>query len=609
MELIQMLSMQARDEGEQPMGLLLRLLSLWILLLGLDRARPLEILSHQAFPVVEPDPGHTKLAISKQGLELISSIKNPISVVAVIGPYRSGKSFLLNQLLSLTCNEGFGVGHLRDTQTRGIWLWGEPMELTIGNSVTSVLFMDTEGFESIGKSNVYDDRIFALAALLSSVLIYNLPETVREADISKLSFAVELGEEFYGRVKGHAASFEPSKLLWLIQRDFLEGKTVQEMVREALQPVVNPTGDKDIDQVNRIRESLSLMAQNSTAFGLPQPHLHRTKLCEMDDSDLDPEYIKQRESLKELLRSMIRPKVVQGKTVTGKEFAAFLEQTLEALNEGEFPSAGSVVDSFNRVVIDRCMKAYNEDLSKLKLPMPEQSVEDFHQTTAAKVMLMFDKARFGRRRGDGALHLMESELSKAYALLKTDNDYASSKKCDRHYTLCENKIEEMQDLRLPSMAKFTAGLKECNQTFELSCMGPSKPSYRERLSKMMLRTKSHFVDNYNQKLFNWLVVFSLVMVVVGRFVVKFLLLEVAAWGLFVFLETYTRIFWSAELLYYNPVWQTIVAVWETTVYSPILDMDRWLIPLAWFALLAVIYWRFRRRKRAAALQSRLRHMV
>jgi hypothetical protein len=31
------------------------------------------------------------------------------------------------------------------------------------------------------------------------VLIYNLPETVREADISRLSFAVEIAEEFFGR--------------------------------------------------------------------------------------------------------------------------------------------------------------------------------------------------------------------------------------------------------------------------------------------------------------------------------------------------------------------------------------------------------------------------
>ncbi|KAL7230125.1 hypothetical protein ACSBR2_008623 [Camellia fascicularis] len=57
------------------------------------------------FLIVEPDPGHTKLHISKEGLEAIQRITTPIAAVAVIGPYRSGKSFLLNQLLSLSCYE------------------------------------------------------------------------------------------------------------------------------------------------------------------------------------------------------------------------------------------------------------------------------------------------------------------------------------------------------------------------------------------------------------------------------------------------------------------------------------------------------------------------
>ena len=33
------------------------------------------------------------------------------------------------------------------------------------------------GMEGTGRTSVYDDRIFALASLLSSVLIYNLPFT------------------------------------------------------------------------------------------------------------------------------------------------------------------------------------------------------------------------------------------------------------------------------------------------------------------------------------------------------------------------------------------------------------------------------------------------
>jgi hypothetical protein len=60
-----------------------------------------------------------------------------------------------------------------------------------------LLYFDTEGFESTGKADVYDDRIFALSAVISQVLIYNLPESIRESDLEKLSFAVELAKAFY----------------------------------------------------------------------------------------------------------------------------------------------------------------------------------------------------------------------------------------------------------------------------------------------------------------------------------------------------------------------------------------------------------------------------
>jgi hypothetical protein len=67
------------------------------------------------------------------------------------------------------------------------------------------------------------------------------------------------------------------------------------------------------DQVNKIRESLELMVSNSTAYGLRQPHLERTRLCELADSELDPGYVRQRDGLKRLVRQLARPKMVEGK--------------------------------------------------------------------------------------------------------------------------------------------------------------------------------------------------------------------------------------------------------------------------------------------------------
>ncbi|EEE66682.1 hypothetical protein OsJ_23332 [Oryza sativa Japonica Group] len=487
----------------------------------------------RAFPIVEPDHGHTKLRLAKEGLEAIKRIETPIAAVAVIGPYRSGKSFLLNQLLSLTCNKGFGVGHMRDTKTKGIWVWGTPIELDVNGSKVSVLYLDTEGFESIGKSNVYDDRIFALATVLSSILIYNLPETIREADISRLSFAVEIAEEFYGRVKGQDVAFEPAKLLWLIQRDFLQGKSVQQMVDEALQRVPNNNGDKYIDEVNRIRDSLAFMGDNSTAFSLPQ-----------------------------------------GRTLNGKEFVSFLRQILEALNKGEIPSTGSLVEVFNKAILERCLKLYNERMERVGLPVSVDKLQLIHNLAEDEARKLFDKQHFGKHHTTRSILKLDEEMRKVFGNFGFANEYQSSKLCKAKFSECEDKMEHLQSLKLPSMAKFNAGFLRCNQSFEMECVGPAKESYERRMSKMLARSRALFIKEYNNKLFNWLVTFSLVMIVIARFVIKFFLLEVAAWVIFIFLETYTRLFWSSELLYYNPIWHMIVSSWETIVYNPVLDIDR-----------------------------------
>ncbi|KAH9610281.1 hypothetical protein KSS87_000914 [Heliosperma pusillum] len=600
------------------------------------------------FPIVEPDPGHTRLRLSREGLEAIKKITSPIAAVAVIGPYRSGKSFLLNQLLSLSC---FGVGHMRDTKTKGIWVWGTPIEVKVDGVKTSVLYLDTEGFESIGKSNVYDDRIFALATVMSSVLIYNLPETVREADISRLSFAVELAEEFYGREKmllltrlscygSYNEIFCVCSLIGFTLNIFQgEGKSVHEMVNEALRRVPNHNDDRDLEQVNQIRESLAKMGDNSTAFSLPQPHLQRTKLCEMNDADLDPGYVRKREQLKDVVTSLVRPKIVQGNMLNGKQFVSFLEKgcggdndewlmklmkeacqeevvvgagvelkvlgvggrmrgmIIEALNKGEIPTTGSLVEVFNKKIVERCLKLYGERMSVLKFPLSEVSLRGAHEKSRADAMRAFDEQHFGRQHAKKSVEQLDDEIQKVMNNFIISNEYQSTKLCETLYTTCEDRMDQLQVLRLPSMAKFNAGFLQCNQSFQQECIGPAKVNYEHRMLKMLGTARSLFIKEYNNRLFNWLVGFSLVMVVVGRFIIKFFLIEIGAWIMFIFLETYTRMFWTAESLYYNPVWHVIVGTWETLVYSPILDLDRWAIPLCVVAAVFILYWRFYGRKR------------
>ena len=64
--------------------------------------------------------------------------------------------------------------------------------------------------------------------------------------------------------------------------------------------------------MNKIRESLGRVVRNSTAAGLRQPHLERTRLCQLSDAELDPVYVRQRDDLRTRVRQLARPKLVNG---------------------------------------------------------------------------------------------------------------------------------------------------------------------------------------------------------------------------------------------------------------------------------------------------------
>ena len=74
--------------------------------------------------LVRPDPTeHLKLEIVEENVRHLHHINSAVAVVAVVGKFHSGKSFLLNQLMGK--QEGFGIGPYVRPQTMGIWMWGK----------------------------------------------------------------------------------------------------------------------------------------------------------------------------------------------------------------------------------------------------------------------------------------------------------------------------------------------------------------------------------------------------------------------------------------------------------------------------------------------------
>ncbi|RRT85509.1 hypothetical protein B296_00009569 [Ensete ventricosum] len=71
------------------------------------------------FPIVEPDSGHTKIRLVREGLEAIQRIKNPIAVVGVrdrnIDQFMGLPNFILKPLLP------FYIWCIRLTKFETLW--------------------------------------------------------------------------------------------------------------------------------------------------------------------------------------------------------------------------------------------------------------------------------------------------------------------------------------------------------------------------------------------------------------------------------------------------------------------------------------------------------
>ncbi len=121
-------------------------------------------------------------------------------MVAVCGKYRTGKSYLMNKLFVETYFQRkkavFQVSPTINACTKGLWLWKRVIkaESAAGGEV-SLLVVDTEGLGACDEDENHDAKIFLLALLLSSLLIYNSVGTIDENALNSLSLVINLSKQ------------------------------------------------------------------------------------------------------------------------------------------------------------------------------------------------------------------------------------------------------------------------------------------------------------------------------------------------------------------------------------------------------------------------------
>lgn len=440
-------------------------------------------------PLIEIEPNE-KLTANEIAVDLLRSMdpELKVCVVCVCGIYRSGKSSLMNWLLgidtwSVEAKKGFVVGPSINRCTRGIWMWGAPRRGTLpSGEECMVVVLDTEGIGGVESNSQYDARIFSLALLLCSSLIYNSMGSIDEAAISNLSFVAQLSNHI--RISGSAEQQDESvnfnkifpTFLWVI-RDFAldlvdeDGDSMSELqyLNRALNQVKG--FDKQTVERNRIRSMLSSFFSHRQCLTLVRPCSDEGALQQIDNvpfDELRPEFQKAVGRLRQLVFDQLVPKVLNDRSLNGLMFAGLVESYTNAINQGGVPTLSTAWDSISQeecsAAFEGAVRLYENEMDvccgKSELPIESKRLQDLHEQKKAEALRFYKHRAVGAATGDfmDKVDARISELLTEYVEL---NYFQSSESCSRMLeTLFSSRLALMLTEKSILEADFVANFKK-----------------------------------------------------------------------------------------------------------------------------------------------------
>ena len=342
-------------------------------------------------------------------------------------------------------------------------MWGRPRRATLPNGETCwVLVLDTEGLGGLEADAAYDLRIFSLATLLCSTLVYNSLGTIDENAISSLSFVAQLTqhirihpahtdgtddeeEEDDGELEAmEFHNFFPT-FAWVLRDfalDLVDERGIPMSADEYLESALRPQVgfDENIMERNRIRQMLTAFFTDRKCFPLVRPLVDEAKLQEIDKvpyNDLRQDFRDGMEELKDFLYlHHLRPKIVHNVALNGSSFIGLCEQYITAITSGGVPTISS---AWQEVMQQECQEASEKALMvydhTIKKQMENSSASlELHalvniHARALKAAIQTFTSRAGGEEKDIYQERLESDLLERFSDLATDNMRKSEEQC------------------------------------------------------------------------------------------------------------------------------------------------------------------------------------
>ncbi|XP_036057039.1 guanylate-binding protein 6-like [Onychomys torridus] len=397
-------------------------------------------------PICLVENHNEQLSVNQEAVEILDTVSQPVVVVAIVGLYRTGKSYLMNRLAGQ--NHGFPLGSTVQSETKGIWMWCVPHPTKPKHTL---VLLDTEGLGDVEKGDPKNDSwIFTLAVLLSSTFVYNSMNTINHQALEQLHYVTELTELIRAKsspnpdgIKNSSefVSFFPD-FIWTV-RDFMlelklngEDITEDQYLENALKLI--PGNSPRVQASNLPRECIRHFFPKRKCFVFDRPTNDKELLRKIEtisEDQLEPKFQEQTRAFVSYIFTYAKIKTLrEGIKVTGNRLGTLVTTYVDAINSGAVPCLDDAVTTLaqreNSAAVQKAADHYSEQMAqRLRLPTDTlQELLDVHTACEKEAIAVFMEHSFKDENQQFQKKLLELiVLKRADFLLK--NEEASEKFC------------------------------------------------------------------------------------------------------------------------------------------------------------------------------------
>ncbi|VTJ61225.1 guanylate-binding protein 6 [Marmota monax] len=397
-------------------------------------------------PICLVENNNEQLMVNQQALRILEKISQPVIVVAIVGLYRTGKSYLMNRLAGQNC--GFPLGSTVQSETKGIWMWCVPHPIKPNHTL---VLLDTEGLGDVEKGDPKNDSwIFALAVLLSSTFVYNSMGTINQQALDQLHYVTELTELIRAKSSSEPdeiedctefVSFFPD-FVWTVRDFTLELKfngediTEDQYLENALK-LIKGNGSR-VAMFNQPRECIRNFFPKRKCFVFDRPTNNKEHLAHIEsisEDQLDPKFQEQTNSFSSYIFTQAKIKTLrEGIVVTGNRLGTLVVTYVDTIASGSVPCLENAVTTLaqreNSAAVQKAADHYSEQMAQ-RVQFPTDTLQELlevHVACEKEAITVFMEHSFKDENQEFQKELAKIiEEKKNYFLLK--NEETSEKYC------------------------------------------------------------------------------------------------------------------------------------------------------------------------------------